>query len=80
MQIAAAAGLANNFSAVTALITSGIQQGHMKMHLPNILKQLNATDKEEMAVREHFSGQPVSFAAVDFYIKQLRHPDAGHTE
>lgn len=80
MKIAAAAGLANNFSAVTALITSGIQQGHMKMHLPNILKQLNATDQEEQAVRDHFTGQPVSFAAVDYYINQLRHPDAGHAE
>ncbi|HAX97051.1 MAG TPA: hydroxymethylglutaryl-CoA reductase, partial [Prolixibacteraceae bacterium] len=43
MKIAAAAGMANNFSAVHALITSGIQQGHVKMHLPNILNQLGAT-------------------------------------
>ncbi|HBB90704.1 MAG: hypothetical protein A2X22_01815 [Bacteroidetes bacterium GWF2_49_14] len=32
MQIAAAAGMANNFSAVKALITNGIQEGHMKLH------------------------------------------------
>jgi hydroxymethylglutaryl-CoA reductase len=32
MQIAAAAGLANNFSAIKALITHGIQAGHMPLH------------------------------------------------
>jgi hydroxymethylglutaryl-CoA reductase len=32
MQIAAAAGLANNFAAIKALITSGIQAGHMPLH------------------------------------------------
>ena len=29
-----AVGLAQNFAALRSLITSGIQQGHMKMHLP----------------------------------------------
>lgn len=72
MMIAAAAGLANNFSAVTALITSGIQQGHMKMHLPNILKQLNATPQEEQSIRAHFEGKQVSHAAVELFVNNLR--------
>jgi hydroxymethylglutaryl-CoA reductase len=72
MMIAAAAGLANNFSAVTALITSGIQQGHMKMHLPNILKQLNATPHEEQSIRAHFEGKQVSHAAVEWFVNNLR--------
>lgn len=75
MMIAAAAGMANNFSAVTALITSGIQQGHMKMHLPNILKQLNATPSEEDKARSFFAGKQVSHAAVEAFINQLRHAD-----
>ncbi len=75
MMIAAAAGMANNFSSVTALITSGIQQGHMKMHLPNILKQLNATAEEEQAARDYFSGKQVSHAAVEAFINQLRKVD-----
>ena len=37
MQIIAVAGLAQNFAAVRSLVTSGIQKGHMKMHLLNIL-------------------------------------------
>ena len=72
MMIAAAAGLSNNFSAVAALITSGIQQGHMRMHLPNILKQLNATAVEDQASRTHFAGLQVSYAAVEVFINQLR--------
>ena len=40
MMIAAAVGLANNFSALKSLTTKGIQVGHMKMHLSNILNSL----------------------------------------
>ncbi len=72
MMVAAAAGLANNFSAVTALITSGIQQGHMKMHLPNILQQLGCTGKETETALQHFLGKQVSHAAVEDFIAQLR--------
>ena len=32
MEIAAAAGMANNFSAIKALVTKGIQEGHMRLH------------------------------------------------
>ena len=47
MQIVAVAGLAQNFAAIRSLITTGIQQGHMKMHLMNILNQFEATDLEK---------------------------------
>ena len=39
MGITAVAGLAQNFAALRSLITTGIQKGHMKMHLLNILNQ-----------------------------------------
>ena len=39
MEIIAVAGLAQNFAAIQSLVTSGIQRGHMKMHLLNILNQ-----------------------------------------
>ncbi|MCB0466413.1 MAG: hydroxymethylglutaryl-CoA reductase, degradative, partial [Aequorivita sp.] len=35
MKIIAVAGLAQNFAAVRSLVTTGIQKGHMKMHLMN---------------------------------------------
>ena len=36
MEIVAVAGLAQNFAALRSLITSGIQQGHMKMHFQHV--------------------------------------------
>ncbi len=72
MQIIASAGLANNFSAVRSLITTGIQRGHMRMHLGNILRQLNASAAEEVLVREHFRDQTISHAAVSEFLHQHR--------
>lgn len=62
MQVVAAAGLAQNFSAVRSLITSGIQKGHMKMHLLNILNQLEATDDEKKKIVDYFKDNVVSFS------------------
>jgi len=39
MGIMAVSGLAQNFAALHSLVTTGIQKGHKKMHLSNILKQ-----------------------------------------
>ncbi len=64
MSIAAAVGLANNFSAVKNLVTVGIQQGHMKMHLLNILKQLNIPDNRREEVVNYFKDKVVSVSAV----------------
>ena len=50
MQIVAVAGLAQNFAALRSLTTTGIQQGHMKMHLMNILNQFEANDTEKKYV------------------------------
>jgi hydroxymethylglutaryl-CoA reductase len=72
MQIAAAAGLANNFSALRSLVTSGIQIGHMKMHLMNILNVFNASVEEKELSLRHFANKVVSFSAVDNFLNQLR--------
>ena len=72
MTIAATMGLANNFSAVRSLTTKGIQAGHMKMHLNNILNQLQATDDEQRKAREFFKDQTVSYAAVEKYLESIR--------
>ena len=64
MGIAAAAGLANNFSAVKSLVTIGIQKGHMKMHLLNILKQLNVPESHKAEVVAYFKDKVVSVSAV----------------
>ncbi len=72
MTIAATMGLANNFSAVRSLTTKGIQAGHMKMHLNNILNQLNATDEEKKKAREYFKDKTVSYAAVEQFLESLK--------
>ena len=72
MKIVAVAGLAQNFSAVRSLITSGIQKGHMKMHLLNILNQLEATDSEKEQIIEYFKDKVVSFSATIEVFTKIR--------
>ena len=72
MMIAATMGLANNFSAVRSLTTKGIQAGHMKMHLNNILNQLNASDEDKKKAREYFKDKTVSYAGVEQYLDSLK--------
>lgn len=72
MQIAACVGLASNFGAVSSLVTTGIQKGHMKMHLLNICKQYEASEEETQKVKDFFSDKVVSVSAVREYLKELR--------
>ena len=72
MKIAAGIGLVQNFAAVSSLITTGIQKGHMKMHLINILNRLAATEEERKKARAHFENEVVSFDKVRRFLKSLR--------
>lgn len=74
MRIAAAAGLANNFGAIKSLVTKGIQKGHMKMHLLNILNTFGATKAEKEIAKEYFEDKKVSHSEVEKYLKNLREP------
>ena len=69
MQIMAAVGLAQNFGAVKSLVTTGIQKGHMKLHLLNIMKQLDASNEQIEKGKEYFSDKVVSFTAVRDFLK-----------
>ncbi len=72
MMIAASVGLAQNFAALKSLVTSGIQKGHMKMHLMNILGQLEANTEEKEKITQHFADKVVSFSAVREQLELLR--------
>ncbi|RZJ28806.1 MAG: hydroxymethylglutaryl-CoA reductase, degradative [Flavobacterium sp.] len=72
MQIVAVCGLAQNFAALRSLTTTGIQEGHMKMHLGNIMSQFHASKDERHEIRNHFHSRPVSHAAVVEFIEGLR--------
>ena len=75
MKITAVAGLAQNFAAIKSLITTGIQHGHMKMHLINMLNKLEASDKEKEKAINHFKTNTVSHLNVDVFINKLRYND-----
>ena len=72
MKIVAVSGLAQNFAAIQSLITTGIQKGHMKMHLINILNTLNTSDKEKDLLINHFKKNTVSFSSVQDELVKLR--------
>ena len=68
MEIVAVAGLAQNFAALRSLVTSGIQKGHMKMHLFNILNQLGAKPVQKEAALNYFKKNTVSVKAVNDFL------------
>ena len=72
MQLVAVTGLAQNFAALRSLTTTGIQEGHMKMHLNNILNQYQATTEERKAIAKHFEQNTVSHSSVVDLIENLR--------
>lgn len=72
MKIVAVAGLAQNFAALRSLTTTGIQEGHMKMHLMNILNQLNATAEEKINAVAYFKTNVTSHSAVVDFIENNR--------
>ena len=72
MSIIAVAGLAQNFAALRALTTTGIQKGHMKMHLMNILNQLEANEDEKQILVKYFENKQVSHSAVQEAFQKLK--------
>ena len=72
MQITAAAGLANNFSAIRSLITTGIQLGHMKMHMGNMLRQLKASKEETRHATQYFAKRTLSYSDLSAYLNSIR--------
>jgi hydroxymethylglutaryl-CoA reductase len=72
MQIAASVGLAQNFSALRSLTTTGIQKGHMKMHLLNILNQLEAREEEKQIIIQYFIRHTPHYSQVVEAFRKVR--------
>ena len=72
MQIVAVTGLAQNFAAVRSLVTTGIQKGHMKMHLTNVLNHLGVNLLEAQEAAYFFADKVVSFTAVRAFLETTR--------
>ena len=72
MQIVAVAGLAQNFAALRSLVTTGIQKGHMKMHLLNMLNQMGATDSEKRQLVDYFRDHAVTNSSVKEALERIQ--------
>ncbi len=48
----AAVGLAQNFAALRALVTDGIQKGHMRLHARSVASSVSVPDEHFAAVVE----------------------------
>ena len=72
MQIVAVAGLAQNFAALRSLVTTGIQKGHMKMHLLNMLNQMGATEDEKRQLVNYFKDHTVTNASVKEALEKIQ--------
>jgi len=68
MEIVAVAGLAQNFAAIKSLITTGIQKGHMKMHLINLLKKYNASEDQINNAINFFKEKEINNKAVEDFL------------
>ncbi|MEI7897473.1 MAG: hydroxymethylglutaryl-CoA reductase, degradative [bacterium] len=73
MGIVAAVGLASNFAAIRSLVTTGIQKGHMRLHLSNILNMLNVNNGQREAAEIYFTDRKVSFNAVKHFLHETIH-------
>ncbi len=72
MQIIVSIGLLQNFAAVKSLVTSGIQKGHMKMHLMNILNHLEANEEERQSAKIYFENEVITFKSVRDFVSKKR--------
>jgi hydroxymethylglutaryl-CoA reductase len=69
MQLICTLGLAQNFAAVKSLVTTGIQKGHMKMHLTNILNHLGVIGEKAELAKQFFADKTVSYSAVRSFVE-----------
>ena len=68
MNIICSVGLAQNFAAVKSLVTSGIQKGHMKMHLINLLIKQNATKDQIKKSEAYFKDKDINNQSVKDFL------------
>jgi hydroxymethylglutaryl-CoA reductase len=75
MMIVASIGLMSNFAAVRALTSTGIQKGHMKLHLSNLLLSNNASKEEIQKATNWFKDKEISSLSVKVFLENLRNPN-----
>jgi hydroxymethylglutaryl-CoA reductase len=77
--IVAAAGLAQNFSAIRALSDEGIQKGHMKLHSKNIAKIAGAlNDQIERIAQQMINEENISVSRAREIIENINKTNKQH--
>ena len=72
MEIIASIGLIQNFAALYALNTDGIQKGHMSLHAKNILLSINCPEEIlEQATRELLNSKTINTETAKAIVKKL---------
>lgn len=72
-EVIASVGLANNFAALKALATEGIQKGHMRLHARNLAATAGASDKLIDIVAEGMIKEGnISVSSAQKIIKELK--------
>ncbi len=72
-EIMASVGLAQNFAAMYALVTEGIQKGHMKLHARSLALSAGARiDEVDEVVRMMIEKNTISYDAAKGYLEKLR--------
>lgn len=71
--VAAAVGLAQNFAALRALSTTGIQAGHMKLHAKALAAQSGAKENEiDLVAEKMIESKQINQAKAEEILKELR--------
>jgi len=70
-RVLASVGVAQNFGAIRALATEGIQKGHMRLHAKQIVKQIDAGIYEERLLEELLKG-PINFDGATRILSELK--------
>ena len=72
-EVMGAVGLAQNFAALRALATEGIQRGHMKLHAKNLAIMAGASPEEAVKIAEVLAKEgPVTFDRAKELLEKLR--------
>ncbi len=71
-EVMAAVGLAQNFAALRALASEGIQRGHMKLHARNLAANAGATgDQIDIVAAKMVAEKKVRFDRAKELVEQL---------
>lgn len=74
-RVVASVGLAQNFAALRALVTEGIQRGHMELHARSLALSVGARGEEVEKVVEEMLREGISVSKAEEILRRIRNVD-----